>query len=83
MVTGSYLPIITLNVNGFKAPTKRQLNEYKNKQTNKQIPIFAIYERPTSNEGTHTDWRWGAGKRYSMQRETKRIQGKQYSYQIK
>ena len=33
MVTGSYLPIITLNVNGFNAPTKRHI-EWTQKQTN-------------------------------------------------
>ena len=33
MATGSYLSIITLNVNGLKAPTKRQrLAEWKQKQ---------------------------------------------------
>ena len=33
MATGSYLPIITLNVNGLNAPTKRQrLGEWKLKQ---------------------------------------------------
>ena len=33
MVTGSYLSIITININGLNAPTKRQnwLNGYKNK----------------------------------------------------
>ena len=38
---------------------KDLLNEYKNK-----TPIFAIYMRPTSNLGTHKDWKWGAGKRF-------------------
>ena len=41
---------------------KDWLNEYKNKTT-----IYAVYKRPTSNLGTHTDWKWRAGKRYSMQ----------------
>ena len=48
MATGSYISIITLNVNGLNAPTKRQrLAEYKNK-----TPIDVIYKRPTSNQGT-------------------------------
>ena len=34
------------------------LNGYKNK-----IPIYAVYKRPTSNLGTQTDWKWGAGKK--------------------
>jgi len=37
MPTGSYLSIITLNVNGLNASTKRQrLTEWTQKQTNKQ-----------------------------------------------
>ena len=68
---GSYLSIITLNVNGLNAPTKRQrLAEW----IQKQDPIYAIYKRPTSKQGTHTEWKWRAGKRYSMQIETKRKQ---------
>ena len=49
---GSYLSIITLNVNGLKAHPKDKdwLNGYKNK-----TPIYAVYRRPTSKQGTHTD----------------------------
>ena len=43
------------------------LNGYKNK-THK----YAVYKRPTSDLGTHTAWKWGDGKRYSMQMEIKR-----------
>ena len=52
MAVGPFLSIITLNVNGLNAPTKRQdwLNGYKNK-----TPIYAVYKRPTSKQGTHTD----------------------------
>ena len=51
MATGSYLSIITLNVNGLNAPTKRQrLAEWIQKQT----PIYVVYKRPTSKQGTHT-----------------------------
>ena len=52
MVTGTYISIITLNVNGLNAPTKDidWLNGYKNK-----THICAIYKRPTSDLGTHTD----------------------------
>jgi len=48
----SYVSIITLNVNGLNAPTKRQrlAEGYKNR-----IPIYAVYKRPASNLGTHTD----------------------------
>ena len=47
MAMGSYLSIITLNVNGLNAPTKRQrLTEWnKNKTT-----IYAVYKRLTSKK---------------------------------
>ena len=41
---------------------KDWLNEHKNK-----TPIYAVYKRPTSKQGTHTDWKWRAGKRYFTQ----------------
>ena len=52
MATGSYLSIITLNVNGLNAKPKDKhwLNGYKNK-----TPIYAVYKRPTSNLRTHID----------------------------
>ena len=28
-----------------------------------KTPIYAVYKRPTSNLGTHTDWKWRAGKK--------------------
>ena len=37
---------------------KDWLNRYKNK-----TPIYAVYKRPTSKQGTHTDWKWRAGKK--------------------
>ena len=46
---------------------KDWLNGYKNK-----TPIYVVHKRPTSKQGTHTDWKWRAGKRYSMQIEIKR-----------
>ena len=52
MAMGSYLSIITLNINGLNASTKDKdwLSGYKNK-----TPIYAVYKRPTSNLGTQTD----------------------------
>ena len=35
------------------------LNVYKNKTY-----IYAVYKRPTSDLGTHTDWKWGDGKTF-------------------
>ena len=37
---------------------KDWLNGYKNK-----IPIYVVYKRPTSEQGTHTAWKWRAGKK--------------------
>ena len=52
MATGSYLSIITLNVNGLNDEPKDKdwMNGYKNK-----TPIYAVYKRPNSKQGTHTD----------------------------
>ena len=49
---GLYLSIITLNVNGLNVQPKDKdwLNGYKNK-----TPIYAVYKRPTSKQGTYTD----------------------------
>ena len=49
MATGSYLSIITLNVNGLNAPTKRQrLAEW----IQKQDPLFLLLTRdPPQNRG--------------------------------
>ena len=50
MATGTYISIITLNVNGLNAPTKDidRLNGYKNKTR-----IYAVYKKPTSDLKTH------------------------------
>ena len=51
MPIGTYVSIITINVSGLNAPTKRyRLNGYKNK-----THIYAAYRRPTSDLETHTD----------------------------
>ena len=60
MVIGTYISIITLNVNGLNAPTKRhKLAEWIKKT---KTHIYAVYKRPTSDLGTHTDWKWGMEK---------------------
>ena len=52
MVIGTYILIINLNVNGLNAPTKRhRLTEWIKNKTH----IYAVYKRPTSDLGTHTD----------------------------
>ena len=52
MVIGTYISIITLNVNGLNAPKKDTgwLNGNKNKTC-----IYATYKRPTSDLGKHTN----------------------------
>ena len=63
MVIGTYILIITLNVNGLNAPTKRNrlLHGYKNK-----THVHVVYKRVTSGLRTHTDLKLGDGKRYFM-----------------
>ena len=54
MVRGTHISIITLNVHGLNAPTKRhRLAEWIQEQETHYIN--AIYKRPTSDLGTHTD----------------------------
>ena len=48
---GTYISVITLNVNGLNAPTKRhRLAENKNK-----THIYAVYKKLTSDLKTHID----------------------------
>ena len=49
MVIGTYISIITLNVNGLKPKDIDWLYGYKSKTR-----IYAVYKRPTSDLGTHT-----------------------------
>ena len=52
MVIGTHISITTLNVNGLNAPTKRhRLAEWIQKKT----CIYAVYKRPTTDQGTHKD----------------------------
>ena len=52
MVIGTYISLITLNVNGLMLQQKDTglLKGYKNK-----THIYAVYKRPTLDLGTHTD----------------------------
>ena len=69
MAIGTCISIITLNVNGLNAPTKRhKLAEWiKNKSH-----IYAVYKKPTSDLKKHIDWKGKDGKIYSMQMGSKR-----------
>ena len=53
MAIGTYISIITLNVNGLKMLQPKDtdwLNGYKNK-----THIYAVYKKPTSDLKTHID----------------------------
>ena len=81
MATGSYLSIITLNVNGLNAPTKSQrLAEW----IQKRDPRYMLPTRDPSQSKVHIQTESeGLEKRCIMQIETKRKQEWQYSYLIK
>ena len=52
MAIGTYISIITFNVNRLNAPTKRhRLAEWIQKQDH----IYAVYKKPTSDLKTHID----------------------------
>ena len=69
MAIGIYISIITFNVNGLNAPTKRHrlTKGYKTKTHR-----YSVYKKPTSDLKTHIDWKWEDGKVYSMQMWSKR-----------
>ena len=70
MKTGTYISLITLNVNGLNAPTKRhRLADWIQKQ---DPYIYAVYKKPTSDLKSHIKWKWEDGKIYSMQMGSKR-----------
>ena len=59
MAIRTHISIITLNVNGLNAPTKRhRLAEWIQKQNH----IYAVYKKPTGDLKTHIDWKWEDGK---------------------
>ena len=55
----------------FQSKDKDWLNGLK-KQTN-ETPIDSVYKRPTSNLGTHRAWKWGAGMRYHVNGDQKKV----------
>ena len=77
MAIGTYISIITLNVNRLNASSKRhRLAEWIQKQ---DPYIYAVYKKPTSDLKTHIDWKWEDGKIFSMQMGSKRKLDKQSS----
>ena len=55
MVIGTYISIITLNVNGLNAPTKRHRLAEWVKDNNSYIN--AVYNKPTWDFKTQIDWK--------------------------
>ena len=67
MAIGTYISIITLNINGLNVPTKRhRLAEW----IQKQDPYICGLQ--ASDLKTHIDWKWEDEKIYSMQMGSKR-----------
>ena len=79
MLIWTYISIITLNVNGLNAPTKRQTGWIQKQD----LYIYAVYKKPTSDLKTHIDWKWEDVKTYFMQTGSKRKMDQQSSYQTK
>ena len=77
MTVRTYISIITLHVNELNAPTKRHRMDTKKK---KKTKTYAVYKRPTSVLGAHTDWKREDGRKYSRQTEIKSKLGQQHSY---
>ena len=70
MAIGTYISIISSNVNGLNAPTKRhRLTEWIQRKTQ----IYAVYKKPTSDLKIHIDWKWKDGKCIPCKWEAKEI----------
>ena len=64
MAIGTYISIITLNVNGLNAPNKKhRLAEW----VQKQDPYYAVYMKASSDLNTHIACKREDGKIHSMQ----------------
>ena len=69
MVIGTCISIITLNVNGLNAQTKRhRLAEWIQKQDPNICCLQETHFRPKM----HIDWKWKDGKIYSMKMGSKK-----------
>ena len=68
MAVGTYISIITWNVNGLNVPTERhRLTEW----IQNKIHVYVVYKKPTSDLKTYTDWKWEDGKIYSCKWKAK------------
>ena len=65
MAISTYLYVIIF-INGLNVPTKRhKLAE----RIQKQDPYICCLQETTSDLGTHTDLKWGDGRKHYMQME--------------
>ena len=74
MAIVTYIVTVALNIKWISAPIKRyQLAEWTHTHTHTHTKthIYAAYWIPTSNEGTHEDWKWEDGRRHCMPMEIK------------
>ena len=69
MSIGTYISIITLNVNGLNVPTKKTQIGWMD---TKQDPYICCLQETHFRPKAHIDWKWEDGKIYSMQMEIKR-----------
>ena len=70
MATGSYLSIITLKVNGLNDPNQKTKTGWMDTKT-RPLYTLSLIDSPQNRGHIQTESE-GAGKRYSMQIETKR-----------
>ena len=70
MAIGTYISIITLNVNGLNALTKRQRQDEWIQKHNP--PICCLQKKNTLDLKTHIDWKWEDAKICSMHMGSKR-----------
>ena len=69
MAIGTYISMITLNVNGLNTPNKRhRLAE----EIQKQNPYTRCLQETHFRSKDTYDWKWEDGKIYSMQMRSKR-----------
>ena len=63
-----------------RCKTLKKIKEWQTGLKNKSLQ-YSAYKRSTLGQRTHTDWKWGHGRRYLMQKSRK--WDLQYSYQTK
>ena len=65
-----------------KKEKNKTWTDWLNRQKN-EAHMHVFYNRPTSDLGTYTDWKWGNRKKYFMQTDIFKKLEEHYSYQNK